>query len=136
MKTFRYIFINMLILLIPVYGNWDLINEGERCEGTVFEIKKTQEQFFYETYPQIKYKIENKTYVIEGPENSDYPIGSKLKLIYSKDKPSEAILFSISGFLSQWYTVFGFISLILWNAFYLSFLKGNGKQKMRGSGKS
>ena len=127
MKILRYLFINLLILLAPIYGNWDLISNGERCEGTVFEIKEMKQNFFYETYPQIIYRVGNETYTIQGPENVDYPIGSKLELIYSHDKPSEAIIYSVSGFLSQWYTIMSFVLLILWNAFYLSFLRGKTK---------
>lgn len=127
MKQLRYLFINLLIILAPIYGNWDLISKGERCEGTVFEIKEIKQQLFYETYPQITYKVDNKNYKIQGPENADYPIGSKLELIYPKDKPSEAIIYSVAGFLSQWYTIMALVLLIMWNAFYLSFLKGKPK---------
>ena len=127
MKQLRYLFINLLIILAPIYGNWDLIREGERCQGTVFEIKEIKQQLFYETYPQISYKVGNKNYKIEGPENADYPIGSKLELIYPQDKPSAAIIYSVSGFLSQWYTIVALVLLIVWNAFYLSFLKGKSK---------
>ena len=127
MKLLRYLFINILIILAPIYGNWDLISNGERCQGTVFEIKEIKQQFFSETYPQISYKVGNKIYKIQGPENADYPLGSKLELIYSQDKPSEAIIYSVSGFLSQWYTIMAFVLLIMWNAFYLSFLKGKPK---------
>jgi hypothetical protein len=131
MKMLRYLFINILIILAPIYGNWDLISNGERCQGTVFEIKEIQQQFFFETYPQISYKVGGKTYKIQGPENSDYPLGSKMELIYAKDKPSEAIIYTVSGFLSQWYTIMAFVLLIMWNAFYLSFI--NGKPKYNNS---
>lgn len=127
MKMLRYLFINILIILAPIYGNWDLISNGERCQGTVFEIKEIKQQLFYETYPQISYKVDGKTYKIQGPENADYAIGSKLELIYPQDEPSEAIIYSISGFLSQWYTIMALVLLIMWNAFYLSFLKGKPK---------
>ena len=123
MKRFRYYFINLLILLAPVYGNWDLITNGKRCQGTVVDIKEIKQQLFYETYPQINYKVGDKVYLIEGPENADYPIGEKMELIYPQDDPSAAIIYSISGFLSQWYTILASVLLILWNAFYLSFLK-------------
>ncbi len=127
MKQLRYLFINILILLAPVYGNWDLISNGERCQGTVVDIKEFKQKLFYETYPQITYKVANKTYKIQGPENADYPIGMKLELIYPQDKPSKAIIYSVSGFLSQWYTVMALVLFIMWNAFYLSFLKGKPK---------
>lgn len=127
MKMLRYLFINILIILAPIYGNWDLISNGERCQGTVFEIKEIKQQLFYETYPQISYKVDGKIYKIQGPENADYAIGSKLELIYPQDEPSEAIIYSISGFLSQWYTIMALVLLIMWNAFYLSFLKGKPK---------
>ena len=123
MKRLRYYFINLLILLAPLYGNWDLISNGKRCQGTVVDIKEIKQQLFYETYAQISYRVGDKRYQIEGPENADYPIGEKLELIYPQDQPSEAIIYSLSGFLSQWYTILAFVLLILWNAFYLSFLK-------------
>lgn len=124
MKQFRYVFVNLLILLAPIYGNWDLISKGERCQGTVVDIKEIKQQLFYETYPIINYRVGDKTYKIQGPENADYPIGKQLELVYPKDKPSAAIIYSVSGFLSQWYTILALVLLILWNAFYLSFLKG------------
>jgi len=127
MKQLRYLFINLLILLAPIYGNWDLISNGKRCQGTVVDIKEFKQKLFYETYPQISYKVGNKTYKIEGPENADYPIGMKLELIYPQDKPSAAIIYSVSGFLSQWYTVMALVLFIMWNAFYLSFIKGKPK---------
>lgn len=129
MKQVRYLFINLLILLAPIYGNWDLIINGKHCQGTVVDIKEIKQQLFYETYPQISYKVGNKTYKIEGPENADYPIGMKLELIYPQDEPSAAIIYSVSGFLSQWYTILALVLLILWNAFYLSFLKGKPDKK-------
>lgn len=124
MKQVRYLFINLLILLAPIYGNWDLISNGKHCQGTVVDIKEIKQQLFYETYAQISFKVGNKTYKIEGPENADYPIGMKLDLIYPQDEPSAAIIYSVSGFLSQWYTILALVLFILWNAFYLSFLKG------------
>jgi len=127
MKSFRYYFINLLIILLPLYGNWDLIVDGQRCTGTVVDIKEFKQQLFYESFPIINYRVGEKSYQIKGPENADYPVGSKLELIYPQDKPSKAIIFSVSGFLSQWYSVLAFILLILWNAFYLSFLKDKRK---------
>ncbi|MRT92854.1 DUF3592 domain-containing protein [Ancylomarina sp. 16SWW S1-10-2] len=127
MKILRYLFINLLIILAPIYGNWDLISKGERCQGTVFEIKEMKQDLFYETYSQIIYRAGDNSYTIQGPENVEYPIGSKLELIYPHDKPSEAIIYSVSGFLSQWYTIMAFVLFILWNAFYLSFLRGKPK---------
>ena len=123
MKRLRYYFINLLILLAPIYGNWDLITKGKRCQGTVVDIKEIKQQLFYETYPQINYKVGNKIYLIEGPENADYPVGMKPELIYPKNEPLGAIIFSILGFLSQWYSILALVLLILWNAFHLSLLK-------------
>lgn len=131
MKRLRYYFINLLILLAPIYGNWDLITKGKRCQGIVVDIKEIKQQLFYETYPQINYKVGNKIYLIEGPENADYPKGMQLELVYPENKPSGAIIYSLSGFLSQWYTVLAFVLLILWNAFYLSFLKDNSNYTRR-----
>jgi len=136
MKRLRYYFINLLILLAPIYGNWDLITKGKRCQGTVVDIKEIKQQLFYETYPQINYKVGNKIYLIEGPENADYPIGKQLELVYPENKPSGAIIYSLSGFLSQWYTVLAFVLLILWNAFYLSFLKDNSNYTSHVVGKN
>ena len=136
MKRLRYYFINLLILLAPIYGNWDLITKGKRCQGIVVDIKEIKQQLFYETYPQINYKVGNKIYLIEGPENADYPIGKQLELVYPENNPSGAIIYSLSGFLSQWYTVLAFVLLILWNAFYLSFLKDNSNYASHGTGKN
>jgi len=127
MKRFRYYFINLLIILMPIYGNWDLISDGQRCTGTVVEIKEMKRQLFYESYPIINYRVGETTFQIQGPENADYPVGTSLELIYPQDEPSGAIIFSINGFLSQWYSVLALILLILWNAFYLSFLKDKRK---------
>jgi len=123
MKRYRYYIINLLILFSPIYGNWGLIMDGQRCMGTVVNIKEMKQQLFYESYPIISYQVGEKSYQIKGPENADYPVGKKLELIYPKNEPSGAIIFSILGFLSQWYSVLGLVLLIIWNAFYLSFLK-------------
>jgi len=127
MKRFRYYFINLLIILIPIYGNWDLIRDGKRCTGTVVDIKEIKQQLFYESYPIISYQVGEKSYQIKGPENADYALGTKLELIYPEDKPSGAIIYSVLGFLSQWYSVLALVLLIFWNAFYLSFLKDRHK---------
>lgn len=123
MKHYRYYIINLLILFAPIYGNWDLITDGQRCTGTVVDIKEVKQHLFYETYPIINYQVGERYYQIRGPENADFPVGMVLELIYPRDEPSGAVIYSVLGFLSQWYSVLALVLLILWNAFYLSFLK-------------
>ena len=123
MKRYRYYLINLLILFAPIYGNWDLIMDGQRCTGTVVDILEVKQHLFYETYPIINYRVGEKFYQIRGPENADYPVGTELNLIYSEEEPSEAIIFSVFGFLSQWYSILALVLFVFWNAFYLSFLK-------------
>jgi hypothetical protein len=117
----KFLIITILILLIPIYGNWKLIVHGEKTEGAVVKIIEENTGILASFYSVIAYEANQKKYTLRGPENVEYPVGKKFKILHSKEDPQEAIIFSIKGFYFNKYTSISVVLFILWIAFYLSF---------------
>lgn len=117
----KFLIITILILLIPIYGNWKLIVHGEKTEGVVVKIIEEKSGMLLSFYSVIAYEANQKKYVLRGPENVEYPIGKKFQILHSKEDPQNAIIFSIKGFYFNKYASVSVVLFILWIAFYLSF---------------
>ncbi|BAX82087.1 DUF3592 domain-containing protein [Labilibaculum antarcticum] len=117
----KFLIITILILLIPIYGNWKLIVSGEKTEGVVVKIIEEKSGMLLSFYSVIAYEANQKKYVLRGPENVEYPIGKKFQILHSKEDPQDAIIFSIKGFYFNKYASVSVVLFILWIAFYLSF---------------
>jgi hypothetical protein len=137
----KFLIITILILLIPIYGNWKLIVHGEKSEGVVVKIIEENTGMLLSFYSIIAYEANQKQYVLKGPENVEYPIGKKFQILHSKEYPQNAIIFSIKGFYFNKFASASVVLFILWIAFYLSFSpksanRNSGKQKMNSNGKT
>ncbi|PKQ60460.1 hypothetical protein BZG02_19075 [Labilibaculum filiforme] len=137
---FRFLIITILILLIPIYGNWKLIAYGEKTEGIVVKIIEENTGMLLSFYSIIAYETNQKEYTLKGPENVEYPVGKKFQILHLSDDPQNAIIFSMKGMYINRYTSTSVVLFILWIAFYLSFSpksdkRNSGKQKVNSNNK-
>lgn len=128
----KFLIITILILLIPIYGNWKLIVHGEKTEGVVTKVIEENTGMLLSFYSIITYEANQEQYILKGPENVEYPIGKKFQILHLKENPHEAIIFSIKGFYFNKFASTSVVLFILWIAFYLSF---SPKSANRNSGK-
>ena len=128
-SSFKFAVITTLILLIPVYGNWQLLLQGEKAVGTVVKIHKESMGQLLSFYSVIEFKVNNQAYLLKGPENVEYPIGKEFPILYMPDQPREAIMFTLRGIYFNRYTSISVVIFILWMAFYLSFSPKSKRRK-------
>ena len=78
----------------------------------------------------IEFEVQSKFYYFEGQKNVEYDGGEKLPVIYLKEDPKQAYVFSFLGF---WYTglIVALIPLMLWCAFVLSFYRESDSISLR-----
>lgn len=135
----KFLIITILIVLIPIYGNWKLIVYGEKTEGVVVKIIEENSGMLLSFYSIISYEANQKQYALRGPENVKYPVTKKFQILYLPDHPMNAIIYSAKGIYINQYTATSVVLFILWIAFYLSFSpkstsRNSGKQKMNSNG--
>ena len=117
----KVILITLLILLIPIYGNWELLLHGEKTEGIVVKTVEENAGMLRSFYSIITYQANQKQYTLKGPENVEYQIGKKFPILYMLDAPENSIIFSPRGIYVNRFTSAAVVLFILWMAFYLSF---------------
>lgn len=125
----RFTLITLLILSIPVYGNWKLLLSGSQTIGTVTEIKKENTGTLLSYFSIIEYRVDQKIYSLKGPENIEYPIGKTFSILYSPENPQNALVFSLRGIYFNRFTSISIVIFIFWMAFYLSFSPKSKKRK-------
>jgi len=118
---FRFILITILILLIPIYGNWKLLLFGEKTKGVVVKTIEENAGVLLSFYTVIEYETNQKKYTTKGPENIEYPTGKQFSILYNPQAPENSIIFSIKGIYLNRFTSVSVVLFILWIAFYLSF---------------
>lgn len=118
---FRFILITVLILLIPIYGNWKLLLNGVKTEGVVVKTSKDNMGQLYSIYSIIQYEVKGKHYQMKGIENVEYPTGKMFTILYHPQNPHDAILYNFKGIYFNRLTSISIILFVLWVAFYLSF---------------
>ncbi len=117
----KFILITLLIVLIPIYGNWKLLLYGEKTEGVVVKIIEEDAGMLRSFYSIISYRANRKQYTLKGPENVEYQIEKKFQILFSPSAPEDSIIFSLKGIYVNRFTSAAVIIFILWMAFYLSF---------------
>ncbi|MBI9059486.1 DUF3592 domain-containing protein [Labilibaculum sp. DW002] len=117
----KFILITLLIVLIPIYGNWKLLLHGEKTEGVVVKIIEQDAGMLRSFYSIITYQANQKLYTLKGPENVEYEIGKKFPILFSTNDPENSIIFSLRGIYVNRFTSAAVVIFILWMAFYLSF---------------
>ncbi|MPQ48414.1 hypothetical protein GCQ56_15525 [Marinifilum sp. N1E240] len=128
-STTRFCVITILILLIPIYGNWKLLLNGEKASGIVVKTDKERMGQLFSYYSIIKFEVDEKTYLIKGPENIELPTGKKFTILYHPKQPTDSIIFNLRGIYFNRLTAFSLVLFILWMAFYLSFSPKSEKRK-------
>ncbi|WP_421919553.1 DUF3592 domain-containing protein [Marinifilum sp.] len=126
---FRFFVITVLILLIPIYGNWKLFLNGEKAKGVVIKTSKDSMGDFYSLYSIIQYEVEGKQFQIKGIENVEYPTGKKFTILYHPKNPNDAVLYNFKGVYFNRLTSVSIVLFVLWVAFYLSFSPKSEKRK-------
>lgn len=128
-STSRFWIITILIILIPIYGNWKLLLNGKKADGVVVTIEKESIGQLFSYYSIIQFKAGQETINLRGPENVEYAIGREFKVLYLPKDPNQAILMTIKGIYLNRYTAVSIVLLLLWMAFYLSFTPKSQKRK-------
>lgn len=117
----RFVIITILILLIPIYGNWELLLFGEKTKGVVVKTIEENTGMLTSYFSAITFTANQKQYIIKGPENLEYEIGKEFSILYLSESPQDAIIFSIKGIYLNRLTAITVIIFLMWMAFYLSF---------------
>ena len=128
-SAFRFFVITILILLIPIYGNWKLLLNGKKTEGIVVKTSKDSMGQLYSIYSIIQYEVEGKSYQMKGIENVEYPTGKNFTILYHPENPHDAILYNFKGVYFNRLTAISIVLFVLWVAFYLSFSPKSEKRK-------
>ncbi len=127
----KFILITLLIVLIPIYGNWELLLRGEKTEGVVEKTIEEDAGMLRSFYSIITYQTNQKQYALKGPENVEYQIGKKFPILYMPDAPENSIIFSPRGIYVNRFTSAAVVLFILWMAFYLSFSPKSENRKSK-----
>lgn len=117
--------ITLLFLLLPFSVHWRLIVFGEVTQGEVVGyiqgnsfIQRLQEEADFTAV--VCFNAQDQNIEFEAPENIDYALGEKVKVLYNPSEPGKYVLFSFAGlFLSNRMIIPG-VMLILWLALALS----------------
>ncbi|RUT79941.1 DUF3592 domain-containing protein [Ancylomarina longa] len=125
----KFFLITILIVLIPVYGNWKLLLHGEKTQGTVVKMAQDNLGPLLSFYAIIEFQTDGNSYTLMGPENVKYPIGKKFTILFRPAQPDDAIIFSARGVYFNKYTPVAVVLFILWIAFYLSFCPKSKRRK-------
>ena len=128
---FRFLVITILILLIPIYGNWKLFLYGVQAEGVVIKTNKESMGQLLSFYSIIEYQVGENYYQLKGPENIEYPIGNRFSVLYQSQKPTNSIILNLRGVYLNKFTAVSLVLFILWVAFYLSFSPKRENRKSR-----
>lgn len=127
----RFTIITILILLIPIYANYELLINGKKANGIVIKTSKDNTGQFYSLYSIIQYQVDNQNFRIKGPENVEYPNGKEFTILYYPKNPKNAIIYSLKGICINKFTAVSITLFILWVAFYLSYSPKSEKRKSK-----
>lgn len=120
----RFYLITLILLLLPIWGQWKLIIRGQTTTGTVVAQEEEITIFHASSYYSIiEFNHKEGVHKFRGPENIKYPLGTQLPIRYDKNNPHHCILLNVQGILLSPRSVWTVFLLIFWVAFYLSFWK-------------
>jgi hypothetical protein len=102
---------------------------SERTTGEVIsvsnETRRSGNRHSYRTtsltYPIVRFYIEGEQVIFKGESNLEYVNGDKVDVLYEKDDPSEAKIYTFFGFWFGKAVWFGVVALV-WLAFSTSYL--------------
>ncbi len=115
-----------LILALPVSRHWRLISSGERTIGLVCRNDYLRKEGFdgstrYILRSAIIYTAGDSSYTTYGPPYYAFEPGTRLKVIYQKNKPSKCCLWNFRGLYLKSYSIIVLTMICFWIAFYLSY---------------
>ncbi len=121
----KFYIILVLILLLPISKKYKLLLFGVRTEGVVVDyaelIHLPVNYIDWHNCAIIRFKANNQTHYMRGPEDVMYEPGRKMKVIYDKKNPSKSMIPAFTYFYSIPNALIPGILLLLWIAFYTSF---------------
>lgn len=128
LNIIHFLFVFVLILVLPVFKEWKMLLQGDRIEGVVIETKKKitgQESLIrgVEYRSIIRYNYNNRAYLIPGPENLVYETGKKIPLIVHPEKEGEVIIANMAGFYIHRRSISLIVVLVLWIAIYTTIVQ-------------
>lgn len=131
----RFYTITLLIVLLPIWGNWKLFLFGHIATGRVIAYEKVVTVFNSSSiYPVIQFDTSDTTLKVRGPENVKYPLEKEIKVLYNSKAPNHYIIFNLQGLFLNPKTFMSGLLLLFWIAFYLSFLR-DSENKISGKDK-
>ena len=130
----KTIFFSVLVvlLLIPVFTKSKLLLFGERTYGEMVGQIIDEKKRGRPHYSVINFNVFDTTIEIMGAENVIYDVGTKIKIVYDKNAPSNCMIFSISYIYGGFAASMSFVLIIIWFAIYTSFKKKKAVQSKFG----
>jgi hypothetical protein len=115
-----------VILLFVIINRANFIYGSKFTTGKVIRIGKLSIQEYGHvgtsmSVPIIQFFNNSNVITIEGEKNADLTIGEEVKVVYKKDNPESAAVFSFGGFLVPG-LLYSLIPLLLISAATFSFL--------------
>jgi len=134
-STKKYLFVAVILLILPFLISLRLVIFGEKTIGKVIYHKEVHNRRSkaggYYTYAVIKFTTsESKEFELLGPSNAIYPVGTELKIYYNKKNPTDNLLFNFSGIYLSTNVFIPGILFIIWSAIFFAMRESNnGKLK-------
>lgn len=103
------------------------IAASAKADGIVLNVTNNDSLSMENTllsYPMVGFSANGETYIFRGESNMNVAKGDTVKVIYRSSNPSNAHIYSFTGFWLRnilWFI----IPLVLWAAFSLSYLDRN-----------
>lgn len=128
LNIIHFLFVFVLILVLPVLKEWKVLLQGDRVEGIVVETKKEvagKESLLggVEYRSIIEYNYKDRAYLISGPENLVYEMGKKIPLIVHPEKEGEVIIANLAGFYIHRRSIALIVVMVLWIAIYTTIVQ-------------
>ena len=115
----------MVILLCYFIRQLTFISNSERATGEVIRITQGGGKGTKITYPVVKFHTDKYEFTFVAEGNLEYQRGDKVEVIYDKNDPGDASIFTFFGFWFGRAVWFG-LALMLWAAFSTSYI-GTGE---------
>jgi hypothetical protein len=125
---YTFIFVVIIIVLIPVLTKSKLLIFGERTYGELITHKKVYSEGLtfgsgFSYYAVIQFKTKDATFEIWGAENIIYKTDDKISIAYDKNNPLNCMILEFSYVYFGTSVILSLFLLIVWIPLYFT-LKG------------
>lgn len=117
--------LGLVVIMICYFARQlTFIASAEITEGTVINVTNSDSISLENTalsYPMVEFNANGNIQLFRAESNMNVTKGDKVKVIYQANEPSDAYIYSFTGFWLRnilWFI----IPLVLWAAFSLSYL--------------